>query len=242
MYKQWTLEEIRAARGYPNFHPALQLDDFLTIGMRLDAFHEDRTAPGVNPYHAEMVSKKHTQGFMNCSTILAHPNICEMVAAQMIKRAGLSPGDTDFVVGPGNAAITISYEIARQLGAIHGFTEKDDEGKPRKFGGRVQIAPGQRVLIANELMSTMDGSTLHAKQGVLMYQPQARILPFALVLFNRSGQHQLVDGTRVITEFDYPMPAWDPDHCPCCNSGSKAIKPKISRENWLRWKNAGRAA
>ncbi|OGE82749.1 MAG: hypothetical protein A3B10_01845 [Candidatus Doudnabacteria bacterium RIFCSPLOWO2_01_FULL_44_21] len=230
----WDQEAIRALRSPVVDTFLIDSDDFREIGQALEAFWQHSGESASAPYHAIMVSGLHTNGFVNVSTYLAETNLCEILVRQMIRCLINEHDRPDVVVGPGNAAITISFEIARQLGARHGFTEKADDGRPTKIGGRMRIRPGERVMIVNELMSTMDGSTLQCKEGVLRHQPGATILPYAPVLVNRSGYDQLIDGTEVRSMFRFRMQTWRPEDCPYCKVGSKAIKPKITEENWLR--------
>ncbi len=229
----WDLHETRKQRisgqGF-----VIEADYFREIGGVLDAFWQHEGEPATAPYHAIMVSGLHTNGFVNCSTYLAHTDLADMLCSLMIRYHKLADLEPDVVVGPGNAAITLSFELARQLGSRHGFTEKDTDGRPTKIGGRMQIQPGERVLIVNELMSTPGGSTLQCKEGVLKHQPEAMILPFASVLVNRSGVTQLADGMEVRSLYDFVMQTWSAEACPYCQAGSMPIKPKITRENWLK--------
>lgn len=225
----WTYDDVRHLPADGSF--LISRDDFRLIGGVLDAFWQHEGPPETAPYHAIMVSGLHTNGFVNVSTYMAETNLAQILGIMM---SGLVYGDADVAVGPGNAAITISYEVARQLGLRHGFTEKDDQGKTTKIGARMQIRPREKVVIVNELMSTPDGSTLQTKQGVLKHQPEAVVLPDAVVLVNRSGVNELTDGTWVRSVYKFAMPTWPPDQCPYCKAGSQAIKPKITRENWLK--------
>ena len=230
--RNWSIERIQ--RLHPDSLYAMSARDFRKIGKTLEAFWENLGGPGSFPYHAIMVSGLHTNGFVNVSTYMAETNLAQILGAQMIDRVGLTRDDVDVVVGPGNAAITISYEVARQLGCRHGFTEKAADGRPTKIGGRMRIRPGERVLVINELMSTADGSTQQCREGILAHQPRAIVFPFAGVLVNRSGLDATADGTEVRSVFKYGMQTWTPDDCPHCKAGSIAIKPKITEENWAK--------
>ena len=239
MNNKWPIETIRSVEWVGE--SVIDSADFRQIGETLDAFWEYPGNPGDHPYHALLKSGLHSNGFINCSTMLAETNICEMLGAQMINLVGAEsllrrlPFDkVDVVVGPGNAAITISYEVARQLRARHGFTEKDAAGSPTLFGSRMQIRPGERVLIVNELMTTGSGSTYECLQAVRKHQPEADFLPYAVVMVKRSADEMLVDGTLVIPMFCYDIANYEPDKCPYCAAGSMAIKPKVSPENWAK--------
>lgn len=235
-----TVEDIRNL-SYPNSFlfdqdkfAALSVGDFRLIGETLDAFWQNEGEPGSFPYHGIMVSGLHTNGFVNVSTYMAETNLAQILGAQVIARVGLKRGDVDVVVGPALAAVTLSYEVARQLGCRHGFTEKAADDRPTKIGGRMRIKPGERVLVVNELMSTAAGSTQQCREGVLAHQPEAKLFPFAGVLVNRSGLDATADGTEIRSEFKYAMQTWTKDECPHCKAGSVAIKPKITEENWLK--------
>jgi orotate phosphoribosyltransferase len=228
----WNVEEIQMVQAR-FFDHQIDHDDFREIGRVLEAFWEHKGDPVSAKYHAIMVSGLHTNGFVNCSTYMAETNLAEILAKQLILNCKLKGEGIDVVVGPALAAITLTFEVARQLRARHGFTEKDPTtGHTTKIGGRMRIRPGERVLILNELMSTPDGSTLQTLEGVRKHQPQAVILPFVATLVNRSGVHQLADGTTVRSEFQFSMPTWRAEECIYCSAGSIPIKPKITQENW----------
>jgi orotate phosphoribosyltransferase len=210
---------------------------FRDIGETLEAFWENLGEPGTVPYHAIMVSGLHTNGFVNVSTYMAETNLAEPLAAELILRMGGRFGLkslVDVVVGPALAAVTLSYEVARQLRCRHGFTEKDKDGRTTKIGGRMRIRPGERVLVVNELMSTANGSTQQTREGILLHQPEAVVLPFSGILVNRSGLNATADGIGIRSVFNYAMKTWTPEDCPHCKAGSRAIKPKITEENWLK--------
>lgn len=222
----WTLDDVNSVCS------SISTEGFRGIGEALEAFWEDLRQPGELPYHAIMVSKKHTNGFVNVSTYMAETHLAQILATQLIVTMQVKPGDVDVIVAPGIAAITLGYEVARQLRCRAGFTEKDDDGRTTKIGGRMRIRPGERVLVINELMSTADGSTLQTRAGVLRHQPEAQLLDFAGVLVNRSGLDSTGDGIEVRSRFKFAMETWQPDYCPHCAAGSKAIKPKLTQLNW----------
>ena len=110
--------------------------------------------------HAELTSCLCSDGYINSSVVLCEPEVVRMLAFQLSVRlwqAGIPP--VDWVVGSAYAAVTLSYELARQLEANHGFTEKD-LGDPKKMTwSRVEIPGGSRVLQCEELITTLGTTT-----------------------------------------------------------------------------------
>lgn len=227
---QWTLARIKLLCHHRG--DQINQADFREIGETLGAFWEDLRQPGQVPYHAIMVSGLHTNGFINVSTYMAETNLAEILAAKLIKT--VNPRGMDVVVGPAPAAVTLAFEVARQKHCRHGIAEKDDGGKTTKIGGRMQIRPNEKVLVVNELMSTVNGSTYQTRQGVRKHQPKAILLSYSAVLVDRCGESMTADGADVRPVFRFAMKTWTPERCPHCKAGSTPLKPKITEENWLK--------
>lgn len=78
-------------------------------------------------------------------------------------------------------------------------------------------------------MST-GGTTLRTIENLIL--KNGEIFRRIGVLVNRSGVKHL-EGREIVSLIDREMPMWEPEDCPLCKEGSKALRPKIT-EHWER--------
>lgn len=188
--------------------------------------------PRADAPHIRIRSGSHRGFYLNGSLILAETNICEILAAQAIEHLLEGAGEIDWVVTAALAGIPLGGEIARQLGARAGFVEEGDDGK--LSGWRFHIPANSRVLVANELISTPDGSVFETKRTVAKENSElVEFLPFAAVLVDLCSAKKLVDETPIRALVKFEVQTFVPEECPYCAAGSEVIKGKINfRKLW----------
>ena len=103
--------------------------------------------------------------------MLQCPNLNEILARQLARKVWLMvrgvSTDIHYVIGSAYAAITFSYEVAKALGAIHGFVEKDstDPKGKKMLWARMKIPRGANVLQVEELIAT-SGTMAEVRRAV----------------------------------------------------------------------------
>jgi len=180
--------------------------------------------------HAELTSGLCSDGYINSAPILADPIMVEILAGEIIKR--LPPDCCDWVVGSAYAAITLSYEVARQLnGVSHGFVEKDPENPKRMCWKRLVIPEGEIVLQCEELITTL-GTTMEVRRAINEENPEpVTFLPVVTTSIYRPSeklQASSIDVTALVTKI---VQTWQPEKCPLCAAGSHRLRPK---QNWVK--------
>jgi len=193
--------------------------------------------------HALLTSGKHSDGFVDCLKLLKYPKAMIVIVAQLIKQMRISHDIVthahaldmiDWVFGSPMAGISLAYEVARQIRARHGFTEKnpkagpDNPDEPRKLQKRFQIEPHHIVLLAEELITTLTTASEQKEVIITTEGKTPNFIPALIVFFNRSGETSF-NGWPIISAVDQKITNWTPDECPLCKNGSEAIKPK---QNW----------
>ena len=142
----------------------------------------------------------------------------------------------DVVVGPQTGATKLAELISKKIPAYTGEpcswaspAKKEDAGEKSMIftDDELKLLRGQSVLPCDDVFTT-GGSVDLAAAGVT--SAGGIVLPFILVLVNRSGLTE-VSGKTIIALIDRLMPMWTPEECPLCQEGSEAIRPK---ENWPR--------
>ncbi len=185
--------------------------------------------------HAELTSGMCSNGYVNCPEVLKHPNLNEILALQLVRlllrENGI--GKVDWLIGSAYADITFSYEVAKALGAIHGFTEKDpiNPEKKRMLWKRMTIPAKAKVLQVEELITT-SGTFKEVRRAVREGNSEpVNFLPIVGVLVHRPPKlpidYEIDDEKiKVISLVEKEMWAVDPSECPLCKAGSPRYRPK----------------
>ncbi len=184
--------------------------------------------------HAKLTSGKCSNGFFDCLRVLRHPNLNEILAKQLaakLKDQGISERDVDWVVGSPYAGITFSYEVAKDLCAVHGFAEKQLSSGGRKMvwpRSSMAIPSGARVLQVEELITTSKTFQKVRKAIEEGNQESVEFLPVVGTLIHRPSRLPAeYDGRRVVAVVEKEVWAADPGNCPLCRQGSERLEPKV---------------
>jgi orotate phosphoribosyltransferase len=185
--------------------------------------------------HAELTTGKCSNGFANVLQAIKHTNLCEIFAAELIKvlRDHTEFNElncSDWVIGSDHAGATLSFEVARQLGIQHDFTEKNPtpENKKRQVWKRFPIQPGEQVLQVEELITTTR-TLCEVREGLRRgNKDTVEFTPYSATLVHRSPTYKF-EGSPIFYVAHFDIDVWDPAECPLCKAGSKPIKPK---DNW----------
>ncbi len=190
--------------------------------------------------HALLTSGNHSNAFINSEQVLEDPlfldDACGDLLTLLIEQ-GLDIETVDRVVGPAMGAITMAHDMARHIGrsrsrpCLRAYSEKEthDGVVTHMAFKRTEIAPGERVLVVEDVFNT-GGSVERTAQAVI--KAGGSVVPFSAILLNRSN-HTEFDGRKIVSLIQYPMAIWAPDACPLCAQGSEVLLPK-QKENWER--------
>lgn len=181
--------------------------------------------------HAELTSGMCSNGFFDTMRLLKYTAVCGLLAGDMAADYREIYPNPDWVIGSDHAAATVSYEVAKALGAKHAFTEKREEGG-QKFQDwkRETIGPDELVLQAEELVSTLLTLQL-VHDGIITGNANpVQFVPVSICLVHRSPEGQF-NGRPIAHRYHYDIDAWWPADCPHCAVGSERVKPKA---NWAK--------
>ena len=168
--------------------------------------------------HFELSSGLHSDRYFQCALFLQDP-VEAGAAAQSIARI-VKDRDIDVVVGPAMGAVTFSYEVGRACGTRALFTERKDGEMVLRRG--FTLAKGERVLVVEDVLTT-GGS---AREVILVLESLGAKVVAAGCLVNRSGGNPFEDlGIPLVALADVEARTWNPNECPLCASGDKAVKP-----------------
>jgi len=178
------------------------------VGGPKDAERLLRDATAMLDGHFQLTSGKHSSSYIEKFRLLERPEQTEALCRMIADWArALSPG---LVAGPTTGGIIISYEVARLLGVRSIFAEATNGGG-RAFERGFTIAPGERVLVVDDVLTT--GGSI--REVLAAVRSMGGEVAAVAVLIDRTG------GT---TDFGVPffacltldLASYEPDRCPLC--------------------------
>ncbi|HNY68606.1 MAG TPA: orotate phosphoribosyltransferase [Bacillota bacterium] len=189
-------------------------DVLLTTDEALDIF---TSSGALLRGHFIFTSGRHSDVYMQCAQVLRYPEHTEKLAKHLASH--FRSDAIDIVIGPALGGIVVAYEVARQLGAVALFTEREDDRMVlrRSFS----ITPGQRVLVVEDVITT-GGSVREVMEVVREHQGHVAGVG---VLIDRSNG--AIDfGVKQTAVLSMEIPSWEADACPLCREGRlPAVKP-----------------
>ncbi len=181
------------------------------MSAQADAERLLREAGAMLEGHFQLSSGKHSGLYVEKFRLLERPPqtdaLCAMIAAWARE---LRP---ELVAGPTTGGLLVSYEVARHLGLRSIFAEKD-EGGGRSFQRGFQIAPGERVLVVDDVLTT-GGSirdVLEAVRGL-----GGEVVGVATIIDRSGGKVDF--GAPFFACLTLDLPTYPPDACPLCGEG-----------------------
>jgi orotate phosphoribosyltransferase len=192
--------------------------------------------------HARLTSGKHSNGFFNSRLIIPDEELLLDAASDLLElfvQQGGNLSKVEVVVGLQTGATKLARLLSGQVPQYNNCLclwaspakHEPEEGKKLMVFSSEELAllPGKWILLCEDVLTTGGSVDLTANA---VTNAGGIVLPFVLVLVNRSGLTK-VNGKKIVALIDRAMPMWMPDECPLCKSGSEAIRPKAP-EDWAR--------
>src|SRR3989442_12631262 len=170
--------------------------------------------------HFVYTSGRHGADYLEKFRILEDPRATTALAAMIAAR--FQPVAPELVAGPTTGGIILAYEVARQLGVDAIYVERG-EGTDRVLRRGFEIAPGARVLVVDDVVTT-GGSLLETTTCIKRAGGDV------------IGIGGLADRTAGRTGTDPPFfaclsadfPSYAPEECPLCAAGVPVAPPRGS--------------
>jgi orotate phosphoribosyltransferase len=193
-----------------------------------------RSSGALKEGHFLLKSGQHSERYLEKFLVLQDPaatsELCGFWAARHRTHDGTPV--VDVVAGPTTGGVVLAFETARQLGVRSIFAEevRDPDGTIRReFRRGFTIAPGERVLLVDDILTT-GGSLLAMLPAV---EALGGEIVTCAVMADRSGG--IASLTSLRTGRSYPLRAlWQlqlptyepgPETCPACKAGSPLHAP-----------------
>lgn len=190
--------------------------------------------------HAELTGGMDSSGFFNSKPIIAQDDLMRGAAVDLIHLINavhcLDLWDVDGVVGPQTGAtkmakflsVEIMSQTAKECFSASPAKHEENGVKTMVFNADERALVRNKTVLLCEDVCTTGGSIARTADAII--EAGGYILPYVLVLVNRSGETE-IDGRTIVPLINKHMPKWTKDDCPLCKAGSKAIRPKEG-DNW----------
>ena len=168
--------------------------------------------------HFRLTSGLHSDRYLQSALVLQHPKQATILGAALaarLKELGQLP---DFVIAPALGGILVAHEVAREIGVRGLFAERQDGVLRLRRGFRIE--PGEKAYVVEDVVTT-GGSTKETMDVVT--QVGGVILAAGSLIDRTGGRANLGVPRTALAVLD--IPAFPPDECPLCKTGSQAIKP-----------------
>jgi len=166
--------------------------------------------------HFLLTSGLHSGTYLEKFRVLQYPDLtqklCSMIAGHY------SASGIQMVAGPTTGGIIIAFEVARQLGVRSIFAER--EGEARVFRRGFSIAPGETVLVVDDILTT-GGSV---REVIAEVKRNGAKVAGVAVLVDRS-ETEPDFGAPLFACHRMPISAYKPAECPLCSKGIPLVKP-----------------
>jgi orotate phosphoribosyltransferase len=171
--------------------------------------------------HFILASGRHSPLYLEKFQVLQHPAETERLCSAMASWA--RPLGIDSVAGPTTGGIILAHEVARQLGVRAIYAERRESGAGREFRRGFALAPDERVLVVDDIMTT-GGSVQETIEAV---RSAGGTVVAVSVLVDRSGGAARLD-IPVQSLWRLDVPSYASAECPLCAKGVPATHPGTS--------------
>jgi orotate phosphoribosyltransferase len=170
--------------------------------------------------HFRLTSGLHSPFYLQCARLLMDPARAARVCAALKGRVldALGGEVPESVVAPALGGIVLGYELARQLGVLALFVEREEGRFALRRG--FTLEPGARVLVAEDVVTT----GLSTRECIACVRAQGAQVVAACCLVDRSGGSADV-GVPLIALARLDLPLYPPDRLPPELAARPAIKP-----------------
>jgi orotate phosphoribosyltransferase len=179
-----------------------------------------KMAGAIKEGHFLLASGLHSPVYWEKFHILQHPHLTEQLCSLIAQH--FKGQKIDVVAGPTTGGIILSFETARQLGVRSIFAEK--EGKVRVFRRGFEIAPGEHILVVDDILTT--GGSL--RETITAVDNLGGIVIGIGVLVDRS-ERNLDFKLPFFSCLSAPTIVYSPQECPLCAAHIPLVKPGALR-------------
>jgi orotate phosphoribosyltransferase len=170
--------------------------------------------------HFLLSSGLHSARYLQCARVLMDPELATRLGKALAERLaplleGVRPRA---VVAPALGGVLVAHEVARALGCVGLFTERQDGRMTLRRG--FTLDAGEPVVVVEDVITT-GGSTREVMQAVAA--SGARVQAVGSLVDRSGGALSLGVACRSLLEL--AVEAWPAAECPLCAQGGTPEKP-----------------
>jgi orotate phosphoribosyltransferase len=213
--------------------PGLDIAARTAIAARTEALF--RASGAYRDGHFLLKSGRHADAYIEKFAVLSDPaatsELCGYWAAA-VRGSDDGPSMVDLVAGPTTGGVILAFETARQLDVRSIFAEEvhEADGTTRRaFRRGFTIAPGERVLLVDDILTT-GGSLLAMIPAVEALGGE--IVACDVMVDRGGGRSTLTSPTtgrsyplRALWQLDLPTYEPGPNTCPRCAASEPVVAP-----------------
>jgi len=166
--------------------------------------------------HFILSSGLHSSVYLQCALALESTRAAAEFGAALAQHFGAE--EIDLVASPAIGGIVIGYEVARQLGVLFIWTEREDGHMTLRRG--FQVRSGERVLVVEDVITT-GGSTRETIDALTALG--AKVVAAGSIIDRSGGKVDV--GVPRVSLATLNVAAMTPADCELCRRGNQAIKP-----------------
>lgn len=166
--------------------------------------------------HFILSSGLHSDRYLQCALALQIPDDAAAYGKAIATNyKGLV---IDTVASPAIGGLVIGFATAQALGIRFLWTERQNGTMTLRRG--FSVSPGERILVVEDVITT-GGSTRECIAALA--ERGANVVAAASVIDRSDGKADV--GVPRVSLVSLDVPSYEPDDCPMCGRGEKAIKP-----------------
>ncbi len=166
--------------------------------------------------HFLLSSGLHSEQYLQSALVLQQPDIASKLCAALAEH--FKKSNIEAVIAPALGGVFVSHETARALGVRALFAERVSGELTLRRG--FTIKPGERVLVVEDVITT--GKSTRETIEVVK-KTGGKVIAAASLVDRSGGTAEL--GVPYKSLVTLTVPAYAPDACPMCKTGSVPVKP-----------------
>lgn len=169
--------------------------------------------------HFLLASGRHSDRYVEKFDLLRRPAATERACRQFADR--FRDERIDVVAGPTTGGVILAFETGRQLGVMAAYAERAaDGGSAREFRRGTTFAPGSRVLVVDDILTT--GGSIRETLAALAAHP-VEVVAVGVLVDRSNGAFD--PGVPLHALATLEIATWEPSDCPLCAAGVPLVKP-----------------
>lgn len=181
--------------------------------------------------HFLLSSGNHSQFYLQSAKVLEYPQLAGKLTIELAKIINENNIEFDSVCSPALGGILAGYELARSANKRFIFTERVDKKMTLRRG--FEVKKGEKYIICEDIITT-GGSALESAN--IITELGGIVVGFAALANRgfcevknignkRQSSCKLPSNIPLFTLGNFNFEIYEPENCPLCKTGSKAIKP-----------------